>query len=125
MVVWMFALSALLLLIWFGIALYAIVQWIYSDLPRGTRRPWERRRRAPPPLIDPAPVRHPLNAAGPFYTEKGWCLACRAPEAVAPELIGFRDGAEPSDGAYGCFFKKQPGSPEELERALQAMRHSC
>ena len=68
--------------------------------------------------------RNPLNAPGPFYTEANSCIACCLPEAEAPDLIGFRDDG---DGQYdfGCFFKKQPETPDELERAFSAMRVNC
>jgi hypothetical protein len=54
-----------------------------------------------------------LNVEGDFYVEKDLCLQC-----LAPELIGF-------DEEYGCYFKKQPETPEELEHAINAVRVSC
>ncbi|MDQ2800503.1 MAG: ferredoxin [Armatimonadota bacterium] len=71
----------------------------------------------------PLPVRNPLNAPGPFYVEGGLCLHCCLPEAEAPELIGVE-----YEGDYltnGCFFKKQPETPEELDQAIDAMSVNC
>jgi hypothetical protein len=51
---WQLALAAILFVVWLGGALYAIVEWIYSDLPPGSRRPWQRRRRKGNP--DDGPV---------------------------------------------------------------------
>lgn len=43
-----------------------------------------------------------------------------APEAEAPDLI------EHSKPGYGhCYFKKQPQTAEELDRAINAMQVSC
>jgi hypothetical protein len=65
-----------------------------------------------------------MNAPGPFYVVAGECIACCLPEAEAPDLMGFRyDG--PGQYDSGCFFKKQPERPEELDRALLAMSVNC
>ena len=61
----------------------------------------------------------PRNADGPFYVEDGMCMACGAPEAQAGELMGH----EESDGH--CFFKRQPETPEEENRAILAVWSSC
>ena len=66
--------------------------------------------------------RNPLNAPGPFYTEN-ICTACCLPEGEAPDLIGLEEDLD--SPAFGCFFKKQPETPEELERAFQAMYVNC
>jgi len=71
----------------------------------------------------PLPIRNPLNVPGPFYVEGGLCLYCCLPEAEAPELMGFE--YESNDLSNGCFFKKQPETPEELEHALDAMSVNC
>jgi hypothetical protein len=64
--------------------------------------------------------RYPENSNGDFYVEKQVCTACGAPEAEAPDLI------EHSKLEYGhCYFKKQPQTPEELDRAINAMSVSC
>src|SRR5262245_49893930 len=70
------------------------------------------------------PERHPLNAPGPFYVEKDSCLLCRTPEAEAPDLIQLRWDGSDSD-LNGCYFKKQPETPEELARAIEAMGLAC
>ena len=62
--------------------------------------------------------RTPLNAEGDFYVEKDMCLACMAPEYEAPELMGY-------DEQTGCYFRRQPGKPEELDHAIMAVRASC
>ena len=47
-----------------------------------------------------------------------------APEHEAPGLMGFFDG-EASAGGSHCYFKKQPTTPEEIERAISAMQAAC
>ena len=64
------------------------------------------------------PERTPLNAKGDFYVEKDTCLICMAPESEAPELMGY-------DSETGCYFKRQPETPEELSHAIEAVRVSC
>jgi hypothetical protein len=66
---------------------------------------------------------HPKSAPGDFYVEKGQCLACGVPHVVAPDLVGWTD-----EKAQHCFWKKQPESPAELERAiaiLEAQELEC
>jgi len=66
------------------------------------------------------PDRYAENAQGDFYVEDGVCTACGAPEVAAPDLI------EHSTGYYGhCYFKKQPQTEEEIERAINALAVSC
>ncbi|MEO5936218.1 MAG: ferredoxin [Terriglobales bacterium] len=66
---------------------------------------------------------YPLNTPGPFYVEADECIACRAPEAVAPDLIGF---VEDETGRHShCYFKKQPETAAELEQAIQAVGANC
>lgn len=60
----------------------------------------------------------------PFYVVAGECIACCLPEAEAPDLIGFRDDGE-GQNDFGCFFKKQPETPDELIRAFNAMAVNC
>jgi len=68
----------------------------------------------------PLPERYPENSAGDFYVENEVCITCRAPEAEAPDLI------EHSKIEYGhCYFKKQPTTADELDRAINAMLVSC
>lgn len=66
------------------------------------------------------PERYPENSKGDFYVENQVCITCGAPEAEAPNLI------EHSKLEYGhCYFKKQPTTSEELDRAISAMQVSC
>ena len=67
--------------------------------------------------------RNPLNAPGPFYVEANFCLGCCTPEYEAPDLMGFEENLE--NPSYGCFFKKQPETPDELNRTLSAMQVNC
>lgn len=62
--------------------------------------------------------RTPLNAEGDFYVEKDTCITCAAPEHEAPELMSH-------DEETGCYFKRQPETPEELEHAIEAVWVSC
>ncbi|MBC7932490.1 MAG: ferredoxin [Rubrivivax sp.] len=64
------------------------------------------------------PERTPPNVEGDFYVEKDTCLACMAPEHEAPELIGY-------DEKDGCYFRRQPATPEELTHAVEAVWVSC
>ena len=59
---------------------------------------------------------HPKSALGDFYVEKGQCLACGVPHVVAPDLVGWTD-----EKTQHCFWKKQPETPEELERAIAVL----
>ncbi|MBX3257457.1 MAG: ferredoxin [Chitinophagaceae bacterium] len=64
--------------------------------------------------------RYPENSKGDFYVEDGVCTSCGAPEAEAPDLI------EHSKFEYGhCYFKKQPETDDEIERAINAIAVSC
>jgi hypothetical protein len=64
---------------------------------------------------------HQLNALGDFYVEDGMCIACTAPEHVAPDLMSHAG----QDAAYHCYFKRQPETPEEFERAMRAVEVGC
>lgn len=64
---------------------------------------------------------HPLNAPGDFYVVEGGCVYCMGPEGIAPELVSM---AQDSTGCECCFFARQPETPEEIERAVQAMLSS-
>jgi len=71
------------------------------------------------------PRAHPLNAPGPFFVENGECISCGVPEHVAPDLIG-HDYYRGDESSYGhCYFKKQPETPGEIERAILAVNSSC
>ena len=60
------------------------------------------------------------NAPGPFYVENQCCIACEAPYHEAPDLM-----AHDEPGGYHCYFKKQPETPEEVEKAISACVVSC
>jgi len=66
-------------------------------------------------------TRYPENVPGPFYVEDDLCLICMAPEHEAPDIMGFFDGG----GASHCYFKRQPETPEETTRAINAMCVAC
>jgi hypothetical protein len=64
---------------------------------------------------------YPKNAPGDFYVEDGCCITCEAPYHEAPDLI-----AHDEEGDYPhCYFKRQPETPEEVERAVMACNVSC
>jgi len=60
------------------------------------------------------------NSQGDFYVVSGVCTSCGAPQAEAPDLI---DHSKIEDGH--CYFKKQPETDEEIERAINAIAVSC
>lgn len=66
------------------------------------------------------PEKYPEGEQGDFYSIHGACITCGAPEFEAPDLIAH------SEKEYGhCYFKKQPKTPEELDRAINALAVSC
>ena len=65
------------------------------------------------------------NAPGPFYVECDMCITCRAPESVAPDLIGFWEDPSGSTIRSHCYFKKQPQTRQELEQAVKAVSACC
>jgi len=68
---------------------------------------------------------YPENAAGPFYVENDMCITCRAPEAFAPDLIGFHEDPSWTDATSHCYFKKQPETIAEINRAVKAVWANC
>jgi len=58
-----------------------------------------------------------------FYVEEEMCICCRTSESAAPDLIGFHD--DPNPGKSHCFFKKQPETTAEVERAVRAVNACC
>jgi hypothetical protein len=65
--------------------------------------------------------RYPKNALGDFYVEHNCCLTCEAPSNEAHDLMAHDD-----EGDYPhCYFKRQPETPEEVERAVMACFVSC
>ncbi|HZO86723.1 MAG TPA: hypothetical protein VFB38_00185 [Chthonomonadaceae bacterium] len=71
----------------------------------------------------PEHERYAENAPGPFYVEKDYCLICCLPEQEAPDLMGFIESPT-AEGSH-CYFKKQPATPEEMTRAVAAVRVCC
>jgi hypothetical protein len=66
------------------------------------------------------PNRHSENSQGDFYVMDGVCTSCGAPQAEAPDLI------DHSKVEYGhCYFRKQPETDDEIERAINAIAVSC
>jgi hypothetical protein len=64
---------------------------------------------------------YPKNAPGDFYVENDCCITCEAPYHEAPDLM-----AHDQEGDYPhCYFKRQPETPEEVERAVMACYVSC
>lgn len=57
---------------------------------------------------------HPKNVPGDFYVEDGCCTACGIPEAEAPDHFTFDDD-------HHCYVKRQPSTPQETDRVLQAI----
>lgn len=55
-----------------------------------------------------------------FYVMSDDCIVCGVPQAEAPDLI---DHSKLVQGV--CYFKKQPETPEEIKRAINAMSVSC
>jgi hypothetical protein len=70
-------------------------------------------------MEDDQKQRFPKNVPGPFYVGNDECIICLAPEHEAPDLMGFDEEAK------HCYFKKQPATPEELDRAARAVWVSC
>lgn len=70
----------------------------------------------------PRPRMHPLNAPGDFYVEEDMCIACGAPEKEAPDLMSHLE----AEGSAGhCYFHRQPQTPAEVQRAVNAVVVSC
>jgi hypothetical protein len=61
---------------------------------------------------------YPENSPGPFYVEKDWYIACQAPYHEALDLV-----AHDEDAGHSVF-RRQPETPEEVERAIRARCNS-
>ncbi len=59
-------------------------------------------------------VPHPANVPGDFYVEDGCCISCMVPHTVAPDLMGMTE-----DKGH-CYVCKQPATPQEFDRMLEA-----
>lgn len=64
----------------------------------------------------PLPQRVPENARGDFYVEAGFCTRCCLPHGKAPELLN-----DAEQDFQECFFRRQPQTPEEVDRAISAL----
>jgi hypothetical protein len=62
------------------------------------------------------PQRVPENAPGDFYVEAGLCTRCCLIHGEAPELLN-----DPEQPFEECYFRRQPQTPDEIERAISAM----
>lgn len=60
--------------------------------------------------------RHPQSMPGDFYVEQDCCLACGVPEVIAPDLV-----AHEKERYWHCYWKKQPETPDELDRAVKIL----
>jgi hypothetical protein len=66
---------------------------------------------------------HAKNAAGPFYVVNTECMTCGYPHALAPDLMEWEKDSEGHE--CHCYFKRQPGSSQEIEQAVNAINGSC
>jgi hypothetical protein len=80
---------------------------------------WDRM--AEPRVIVP----HHANAPGPFYSENDGCISCGAPNAEAPDLLGWYEERCGAHTYSHCIFRRQPSTPAEVEQAIRAMDVSC
>src|SRR5215475_6250741 len=65
------------------------------------------------------------NAPGDFYVQRDECIACDAPRHCAPDLIGWYEDPSGTGQQSHCFFKKQPVTPDEIDRAIKAVSANC
>jgi hypothetical protein len=64
----------------------------------------------------PLPQRVPENVAGDFYVQADLCTQCCLPHGEAPELLN-----DPKQFFRECYFRRQPQTPEETDRAINAI----
>ena len=62
---------------------------------------------------------HPANAPGDFYVVDGCCTMCEVPFLEARELFGVVNDPK---GYTHCHVKRQPETPAELDRMVNAIR---
>ena len=89
------------------------------------RRSRERAPTWPPPMQPHVPQPHPRNAPGPFYSDDDGCIICGAPNAAAPDLMGWHEETRGGITYSHCMFLRQPATPDEVDRAIRAMDVSC
>lgn len=66
---------------------------------------------------------YPKNAPGPFYVVNSDCMTCGYPHVLAPDLMAWDIDAEGHE--RHCYFKKQPGTPEQIDQAVAAIKGGC
>jgi hypothetical protein len=64
-----------------------------------------------------------MNASGPFYVVNQDCMTCGYPHVLDPDLMAWEMNSE--GRATHCYFRKQPGTSQEIEQALSAVEGSC
>lgn len=64
----------------------------------------------------PLPQRVPENAPGDFYVQADLCTQCCLPHGEAPELLN-----DPKQPFRECYFRRQPQTPAEVNRAINAI----
>lgn len=52
-----------------------------------------------------------------LYVQQGCCMSCGVPQAIAPELVGWRD----QNQRLNCYWIKQPETADELDRAIKIL----
>jgi hypothetical protein len=62
------------------------------------------------------PQRVPENSPGDFYVRANLCTQCCLVHGAAPELLN-----DLKESFKECFFRRQPQTPEEVDRALSAI----
>jgi hypothetical protein len=66
---------------------------------------------------------YPENAPGDFYVVRDECIFCGAPHVMAPDLIAWAHDF--SGQPHHCYFKKQPETEAEIDRAVKACSANC
>jgi hypothetical protein len=79
------------------------------------------RSRVSPELTPDEP--HRMNAPGPFYVVNRDCMTCGYPHVLAPDLMAWEMNSEGREAH--CYFRKQPGTPHEIEQAVNVVKGSC
>ena len=64
-----------------------------------------------------------MNAPGPFYVVNQDCITCGYPHVLAPDLMAWELNSEGREAH--CYFRKQPGTSQEIEQAVNAVNGSC
>lgn len=64
------------------------------------------------------------EAPGDWQVDHDLCVACGAPPLQAPDLMGFGNNHVTPEYVQ-CYFKRQPQTREEHNRAFQAASVSC